>query len=291
MLEDGCGVAHGSLTDARSRSTTRAARCGSSSTTRTTAESARRRSRPTTTTTASWPSPATWPTRATTSSLVTKDLPLRLKAAIVGLEADEYRNELAGDTGWTGFAELDVDAARSSTPCSPSAPSTWPTARRSCPCNTGVALQRRQRSRRSAGVRDDKRVHLVRRRPVASSTCGAAPPSSASPSTCWPTTGSASCRLGGPAGTGKSVLALAAGLEAVLEERTHNRVIVFRPLFAVGGQDLGYLPGSEAEKMMPVGRGGHRRPRGHRRAGGHRGGHRARPARGAAPHPHPRAAA
>jgi len=57
--------------------------------------------------------------------------------------------------------------------------------------------------------------------------------------------------LGGTAGTGKSVLALAAGLEAVLERRTHRKVIVFRPLFAVGGQELGYLPGSEQEKMSP----------------------------------------
>jgi PhoH-like ATPase len=57
--------------------------------------------------------------------------------------------------------------------------------------------------------------------------------------------------LGGPAGTGKSVLALAAGLESVLEQRTHKRVLVFRPLFAVGGQELGYLPGSEADKMNP----------------------------------------
>ena len=57
--------------------------------------------------------------------------------------------------------------------------------------------------------------------------------------------------LGGPAGTGKSVLALAAGLESVVERRQHRRVVVFRPLFAVGGQDLGYLPGSEQEKMSP----------------------------------------
>jgi PhoH-like ATPase len=57
--------------------------------------------------------------------------------------------------------------------------------------------------------------------------------------------------LGGPAGTGKSVLALAAGLESVLEQRSHKRVVIFRPLYAVGGQDLGYLPGSEFEKMSP----------------------------------------
>jgi PhoH-like ATPase len=57
--------------------------------------------------------------------------------------------------------------------------------------------------------------------------------------------------LGGRAGTGKSALALCAGLEAVLERREHRKVIVFRPLYAVGGQELGYLPGSEAEKMNP----------------------------------------
>ena len=57
--------------------------------------------------------------------------------------------------------------------------------------------------------------------------------------------------LGGPAGTGKSVMALAAGLEAVLEAKTHNKIMIFRPLYAVGGQDLGFLPGTEAEKMRP----------------------------------------
>jgi PhoH-like ATPase len=57
--------------------------------------------------------------------------------------------------------------------------------------------------------------------------------------------------LGGRAGTGKSALALCAGLEAVLERRQYRKVLVFRPLYAVGGQELGYLPGSEAEKMNP----------------------------------------
>ncbi|MGO1539650.1 MAG: PhoH family protein, partial [Leucobacter sp.] len=57
--------------------------------------------------------------------------------------------------------------------------------------------------------------------------------------------------LGGRAGTGKSVLALAAGLEAVLERQQHRKVMVFRPLYAVGGQELGYLPGDQQEKMNP----------------------------------------
>ncbi len=59
--------------------------------------------------------------------------------------------------------------------------------------------------------------------------------------------------LGGRAGTGKSALALTAGLEAVMERRQHRKVVVFRPLYAVGGQELGYLPGSEQEKMSPWG--------------------------------------
>ncbi len=59
--------------------------------------------------------------------------------------------------------------------------------------------------------------------------------------------------LGGRAGTGKSALALCAALEAVLERQQQKKIIVFRPLFAVGGQELGYLPGDQAEKMGPWG--------------------------------------
>src|SRR5690606_21187561 len=57
--------------------------------------------------------------------------------------------------------------------------------------------------------------------------------------------------LGGRAGTGKSALALCAGLEAVLERRQHRKVMVFRPVYPVGGQELGYLPGTENDKMSP----------------------------------------
>ena len=46
-------------------------------------------------------------------------------------------------------------------------------------------------------------------------------------------------------------MALCAGLEAVLERGEHRRIVVFRPMYAVGGQSLGYLPGSESEKMNP----------------------------------------
>ena len=38
-----------------------------------------------------------------------------------------------------------------------------------------------------------------------------------------------------------------------MERQLHRKVMVFRPLYAVGGQDLGFLPGSENEKMSPWG--------------------------------------
>ncbi|HEY8545891.1 MAG TPA: PhoH family protein, partial [Acidimicrobiales bacterium] len=101
-------------------------------------------------------------------------------------------------------------------------------------------------------LRDDKRVHLVRAdRPLFDVRGRSAEQRIAVDLLADPDVGIVS--LGGPAGTGKSVLALAAGLEAVLEQSSHKRVMVFRPIYAVGGQDLGFLPGTEAEKMAPWG--------------------------------------
>lgn len=55
----------------------------------------------------------------------------------------------------------------------------------------------------------------------------------------------------GMAGTGKTFLALAAGLEQVLQATAYRRLSVYRPLVAVGRQDIGYLPGDLDEKLAP----------------------------------------
>jgi len=179
--------------------------------------------------------------------LVTKDLPLRLKAAVVGLEAEEYRHEMVDADGWPGVVELEVDAElvdrlyHERSVVLPDA--------RSLPVNVGLVL----RSSGGSGLarqRADGRAHLVDGdRPLFDVRGRSAEQRVALDLLADDSVGIVS--LGGPAGTGKSVLALAAGLESVLERRTHRKVIVFRPLFAVGGQDLGYLPGSEVEKMSP----------------------------------------
>jgi PhoH-like ATPase len=57
--------------------------------------------------------------------------------------------------------------------------------------------------------------------------------------------------LMGMAGTGKTFLALAAALEQVLEQGRYRRVSVYRPLIAVGRQEVGYLPGDLNEKLAP----------------------------------------
>jgi PhoH-like ATPase len=60
--------------------------------------------------------------------------------------------------------------------------------------------------------------------------------------------------LDGPAGTGKTLLAMAAGLEQVWNHpaaRRYERLAIYRPIVAVGRQDLGFLPGTMEEKLDP----------------------------------------
>ncbi len=183
--------------------------------------------------------------------LVSKDLPLRLNASVAGITADDYRRRQASDTGWTGLVELDVasgivdqlfderyvDASDVEGAAE-------------LPVNTGLVLSAGGSQSALGRLTADKRVHLVQPDRSLFGVYGrSAEQRIALDLLADPEVGVVS--LGGPAGTGKTVLALAAGLEAVLERRTHRKIIVFRPLYAVGGQDLGYLPGSQDEKMEP----------------------------------------
>jgi PhoH-like ATPase len=180
-------------------------------------------------------------------TLVSKDLPMRVKASAVGLAAEEYRGMGAVESGFTGMAEVTVpgefvdllfDSERADLEEA-----------RELPCHTGLVLVS-DRGSALARVTPEKQVRLVRGDRDAFGLHGrSAEQRVALDLLLDPDVGIVS--LGGRAGTGKSALALCAGLEAVMERRQHRKVVVFRPLYAVGGQDLGYLPGSEAEKMNP----------------------------------------
>jgi PhoH-like ATPase len=54
----------------------------------------------------------------------------------------------------------------------------------------------------------------------------------------------------GKAGTGKTLLAIAAGLQKVTEEGLYQKLLVSRPIFPLG-RDIGYLPGTVEEKLNP----------------------------------------
>jgi PhoH-like ATPase len=181
--------------------------------------------------------------------LVSKDLPMRVKASAMGLAAEEYRAELAVESGWTGMTELDVASAAIDSLYADEVIDLDEA--RDLPCHTGLVLMGGSSSA-LARVTSDKRVKLVRGdRDVFGLHGRSAEQRIAIDLLLDPDIGIVS--MGGRAGTGKSALALCAGLEAVLERRQHRKVVVFRPLYAVGGQDLGYLPGTEAEKMGPWG--------------------------------------
>ena len=182
-------------------------------------------------------------------TLVSKDLPMRVKASAVGLAAEEYRAELALESGWTGMRELEVDAADLDTLYDTGSLELAEAAE--LPCHTGLVLL----SDKGSGlgrVRADKSVQLVRGDREAFGVHGrSAEQRIALDLLLDPEIGIVS--LGGRAGTGKSAMALCAGLEATMERGLHKKVVIFRPLYAVGGQELGYLPGSESEKMGPWG--------------------------------------
>ncbi len=180
-------------------------------------------------------------------TVVSKDLPLRIKASSVGLLAEEYRAELAITSGWTGMEELQVTASEVDALFADEVADVVGAGEH--PVHTGLVLQS-ERGKALGRVTEDGRVRLVRGdREVFGLHGRSAEQRIALDLLLDQDIGIVS--LGGRAGTGKSALALCAGLEAVLERRQHRKVMVFRPLYAVGGQELGYLPGNESEKMSP----------------------------------------
>ena len=179
--------------------------------------------------------------------VVSKDPPLRVKASSIGLAAEEYRAELAADSGWTGLAEVSLSGDDMQKLYEKEELRT--TLVEDLPRNTNLVIHS-ERGSALARVVGPKNIELVRGDRDLFGLHGR----------------SAEQRLaidmlqdqklgivsrGGRAGTGKSALALCAGLDAVLEKRLHKKIMVFRPLYAVGGQNLGYLPGDADEKMNP----------------------------------------
>lgn len=179
-------------------------------------------------------------------TVVSKDLPMRVKASAIGLRAEEYLHELATDE-WSGVAELALSGDEMANLYDNE--ELVHAGAKALPVNTGLIISS-ERGSALGRVSENKTVRLIRGDRELFGVHGrSAEQRLAIDALLDPGMGIVS--LGGRAGTGKSALALCAGLEAVLERRQHKKIMVFRPLYAVGGQELGFLPGTEAEKMNP----------------------------------------
>lgn len=218
-------------------------------------------------------------------TVVSKDLPMRVKASSIGLDADVYRNPLSRADTYSGIirgemneqdmsrlyqegaVDFDTIVLTNDPGSDETANATFEAdpqdmtmedveleepeipALEDQPVHTGIILSS-PRGSALATIWGDGRVHLVRTdRELFGVKGRSAEQRIAMDHLVNPEIGIVS--MGGRAGTGKSALALAAGLDAVVERHEHRKIIVFRPIYAVGGQSLGYLPGSGEEKMDP----------------------------------------
>jgi PhoH-like ATPase len=180
-------------------------------------------------------------------TVVSKDLPLRVKAASIGLAAEEYRAELAVDSGYTGQAEITLSSEQMNQLYDNEQLDSRTV--QDIPVNTGLVIHS-DRGSALGRVTARGQMRLVRGdRDIFGLHGRSAEQRLAIDMLLDQEIGIVS--LGGSAGTGKSALALCAGLEAVLEKQQYRKIMVFRPLYAVGGQELGFLPGDAAEKMNP----------------------------------------
>jgi PhoH-like ATPase len=196
-------------------------------------------------------------------TLVTKDAALRIKGSQLGVSVEDYRGDTARtDEHATGILELDVDASAldqlhrdgkvqlDAEVADLSAAPTgelWP--------NACLVLRS---GRSSSGLGrvidvDEDGTATVHRVAGHRQVFGMAPrdvrQTFAIDLLLDPEVPCVS--LMGMAGTGKTFLALAAGLEQVLEATAYRRLSVYRPLIAVGKQEIGYLPGDLDEKLAP----------------------------------------
>lgn len=183
--------------------------------------------------------------------LVTKDTNLRIKADAVGLRAEDFESEtITIDELYSGEAEMAVDPgtieefyARGELP--PGNPGPYP--------NQFVLLKNSANSSQTALARyHQQRSALI---PITGAKHGV-----------WGIGARNKQQqyaldlllndeirlvtLVGKAGTGKTLLALAAGLEKTIESRSFLRLVVSRPVFPMG-KDIGFLPGDIEEKLKP----------------------------------------
>jgi PhoH-like ATPase len=182
--------------------------------------------------------------------LVTKDLNLRIKADVVGIKAEDFHTDTIDYTGlYTGSDEIYADAGQMELFFREGRLS-WPGEEPPCP-NAFIVLRNPNEPSQSA---------------LSRYVDGELRPLSHPNAKCWGLRARNKeqkfamelllddavrvVTLVGNAGTGKTLLALAVGMEEVMEQGVYSRLLITRPVIPMGN-DLGYLPGSKEEKLRP----------------------------------------
>lgn len=186
----------------------------------------------------------------TETVLVTKDTALRIKGAQLGLEVQDYRADTVPvEELHSGISELQVEAALIDRIYDENKVSLTNT---DAMVNQFVVLRHGSQSALARVIQSEPDA-VVERVPNHARVFGIEPKnlrqSVALHLMMDPDIPAVSVM--GMAGTGKTFLALAAALEQVLEMARYRRVTVYRPLIAVGRQEVGFLPGDLGEKLAP----------------------------------------
>ena len=183
--------------------------------------------------------------------LVTKDAALRIKGAQLGVPVEDYRGDTVQvDESYSGVAEIDVageiiDELFGSGKIVLEDPGLV--------VNQFVVVHGPGSQSGLGRVVDDGRQTVITRVPGSRHIFGVESKNTrqAFALDLLMDPDVAAVSVMGMAGTGKTFLALAAALEQVLELGRYRRVSVYRPLVAVGRQEVGYLPGDLSEKLEP----------------------------------------
>lgn len=178
--------------------------------------------------------------------LISKDIPLKIMADIVGVKTKDFvPANISGEyidnteTHWVSAEEIDAVHEEGAIRLD-----------LDIPRNVGIILRNRENPKDTALVVSGKQYefNLIKNHEVSGLESRSAEQALAIDYLMDESVKIVS--LGGRAGTGKTTLALAAGIEQV-NKGVYKKIIVFRSMHAVGGEELGFLPGTEAEKLDP----------------------------------------
>jgi PhoH-like ATPase len=185
---------------------------------------------------------------------VTKDTNLRIRADALGLHAEDFDiEEVNLDSLWSGVAEVDVDPqavndfyTNQAVPVEESGEPPPP--------NEFVVLRDRSNAQHSAvGKYSASKQAYVPLIKIPKEGVWGIRPRNKEQSFALDLLLNDEVRLVtivGKAGTGKTLLAIAAGLQKTMEESVYQKLLVSRPIFPLG-RDIGYLPGDVEEKLNP----------------------------------------